>query len=289
MAESDWISAENWVDRPATVITASAEDLQNPARNVAQSNIDVFWRVLDLQVGATDFFLDIDFNEDMPIGAFLFLTPRANDPRLGDFHLSIGRTDTVRWQFWADGATVPGDPTIYDSTVMQADVREGYGYHCPVPVPTFNARYCRLTIDAISRAQIIAGPTVEKGFADISRVWIGDRFDPENNHTYRHREGWRTASLKSKNPREASAQVDRGAHYRAWGLTYSCIADSEYVAWKRLGRLIGNDAQFVLARSKDAGDIAEEVMLCMRTNDEDDIESIGPDFWEQPMRVEESL
>ena len=290
MAEADWLSFENYLDRPATLVTPSAEDALNPASNVQTINIDQFWRVTGLTAGSTDYSIDIDWLEDLEVGAFLMLTPRANSTRLGDFHLSIGRTDTVRWQFWADGLDPLIDPATIDTGVLQADVHEGYGYHAPVPpVAPFMARYCRVTIDAISRAEIIVGPLVELGYADISRIWVGPRFDPDNNHTYRHREGWKTASLVARNQREASTQVDHGAHYRFWNVTYSGITDAETVQWRRFIRLVGDDNQFVLARSRNAGDIAEEIMLCMRQNPDDGLESVGPDFWELPVNVLEAL
>lgn len=290
MAESDFFSLENWVDRLATVITPSAEDPLNRAPNVANINIDRFWRVTGLTAGATDYSIMFDFGENMPIGAFMFMTPRANTARLGDFHLSIGRTDTVQWQFWADGLDPLIDPVTVDTGVLPADVREGYGVHCPAPPAVkFNARYCKCTIDAISRQQIIAGPLVENGFADISRFWIGDRFDPENNHTYRHKERWKTQSLSVINPREASVQTDRGAHYREWDLTYSGISDAETAMWRRFNRLVADDNQFLLGHSRTASDIPEEIMLCMRTNPDDGLESVGPDFWEMPVNIREAI
>lgn len=290
MADTDFLSLENWVDRPSTVIVASAEDPLNPAAYVANMNVDAFWRVTGLTAGATDYYIDFDFGEDMTIGAYMFQTPRANSARLGDFHLSIGRTDTIQWQFWLDGLDPLTDPATVDTGVLQAVVHEGYGVHCaPPPTAPFQARYVRCTIDAISRAQVLVGPEIELGFADISRFWIGDRFDPENNHTYRHREKWLSASLVAQNQREASTQVDHGAHYREWELTYSGIADAETADWRRFIRLVSNDHQFLLGRGRSGSDLAEEIMLCMRTNPEDGLESIGPDFWELPVNVREAL
>ena len=290
MADQDWLSLENYVDRPTTVITPSTEDALNPAINVQNINTDAFWRVTGLLSGATSYSIDFDFLQDFEIGAYLFTTPRANTARLGDFALSIGRTDTVRWQFWLDGLDPLVDPASVDTGVLAADVREGYGYHCPIPpVAPFQARYARCTIDAISRAEILVGPIAELGFADISRFWIGPRFDPENNHTFRHREGWKTASLVVQNQRELSTQIDIGAHYRFWNLTYSGISDAETALWRRFNRLVADDAQFALGRSREIGDIAEESMLCMRTNPDDGLESIGPDFWEMPVNVREAL
>lgn len=290
MADTDWLSLENWVDRPSTVITASAEDGLNPAVNVQNENLDAFWRVTGLVGGATDYSINFDFNEDVKIGCYLLATQRANTARLGDFHLSINRTDTVQWQFWADGLDPLVDPPDVDTGALPADVREGFGYHCPVPpVTPFSARYCKCTIDAISRAEIVVGPNIELGFADISRIWIGPRFDPENNHTYRHREAWKSKSLVAQNQREASTQVDRGAKYRIWELIYSGIDDAEKADWVRFNRLVTDDHQFVLARSRTLIDIPEEIMLCMRTNPDDGLESIGPDFWEMPVNVMEAL
>lgn len=295
---ADFFSIQNYIDLPSTTITPENDDIVRfESSNLKDRNIDSRWRNSGLVTGSTSFYIDIEFDTDKAIGFFGLLTPRANNAPLGDFHLSINETDTVQWQFDLKAGTF-GTGAVYDTGAIAAGVIAGYGYHAPPPVYTgfegashkFTAGKVRITVDAVSRAEITGPAGTEKGFADISRIWIGDRIDPPYNHAFRHREGWDSESLIVRAPRTRASSVNRGSHYRFLSVVYEGITDDEQRnIWRPIDRLASNDSQFVYGRSRETADSATEIMFCERTNADDGMESAGPDFWMFPLEVEESL
>lgn len=280
-----WLSPWNWIDRRDVLITTANENASHLAFNIAKRASDEYWRAENLVAGATDFFVDIDLRIDRQIDCLAIFTDRATDTDYGDFWLSISDTDLVQWQLDADGGAAGGG-AAYDSGPIASSIKAGYGYHVIFFDAPIAARYIRLTIDAISRAYDPVN--FEKGFTDIARVWAGPAHRFPINFDYGHSTSWRSQTSITRAARARVDHVDVGASYRAWQFTFSGIGDVEEFELMELDRQITTAKQILFGITDEPAELPYRSMLC-RFDEDASIVSIGPDLWQKPYPLIESL
>lgn len=172
------ISWLNWVDRPDTVITPSAEISSLPATNLADEEINQVWGVDGLTAGNTDFYVDVELTQDLPIGAIaLVVGYRIDRPSRVLSPPMMALTDKIRI-FIDPKAGTFGAGATYDSTLLDCNIDPYLGYYAHLPTPEVNGGKIRVFIDAISREPL--------GFWWGARLWIGPRKDFLRSHQYGH-------------------------------------------------------------------------------------------------------
>lgn len=172
------ISWLNWADRPDTVFTPSAEIASLPASNLADEEINQVWGVDGLTPGATDFYVDVELVQDLPIGSIaLVLGWRLDRPTKILEAPMMALTDKI--QITVDPkAGVFGAGTVHDSGLVDCNIDPYLGYFVFHPTTSGNGAKIRVAIDAISRATL--------GFWWGARLWIGPRKDFLRGHQYGH-------------------------------------------------------------------------------------------------------
>lgn len=280
MPDQSWFSLRNYMDRLGVAVTCAREQAQHPASNLRRINFSDKLLVTGLTAGDTDIEIDVDWGEDLTVGCAVLGMPRAVVRQFGPVHLSINETDTIRYRFYADGET-PGDPTAHDySGPANASARRAYSAR--KFATKFPARYCRVNIDAISRAETGPIDDPEKGDAAFGRLWFGDTFDPDYEFLYRHIDRSDVPLERSRSWRGGSTHADNADRLRQIKATYSGIHDYEAPVWRdEIDHDISTIDQFVYSLSSDAALIDEETFFAS-IEVASGLQSVDPDFWQYP-------
>ena len=233
-----WLSWFNWLDASTSGIEADAEAGDLVVENLRERQGFKVWRTDGLSLGATDAGFDVDFRQVRAVQALALVFPRSNDPAEYDEPASFASTDTIRHRLSAVSA---GAGELYDSGVVASGVLDGYGYHVIKLSAPVNARYWRVDLDAISRADL--------GYVDVARAWAGPVFAPAIGFSFGESYGWQSDSSISKASRGVGEFVDNVDSLRSWSMTCEGLSDNERETLIDFERRMTAAGQFLVARS----------------------------------------
>jgi hypothetical protein len=233
-----WLSWRNWCDANTASIEADSEIGDLVASNLAQRQGYKAWRTAGLSTGATDAGFDVDFGQVREVEALALVFPRTSDPTLYDEPAAFAATDTVRHRLSAVSA---GAGELYDSGVIESGVLDGYGYHVVRLNAPVSARYWRVDLDAISRADI--------GYLDVSRAWAGPAFQPAIGFSFGDNYGWGADVSVSRASRGVAEFVDNVEALRVWSMTLEGLSQVEAKELIEFERLMTSAGQFLVVRS----------------------------------------
>lgn len=200
------------------------------------------WRTDELEEDATDAGFTIDFGTVREVGVVALVFPRNNDPTLYDEPAEFASSDTVRHRF---SAVTAGAGELHDSGVIASGVVDGYGYHVYRLATPVSARYWRVDLDAISRADL--------GFVDVARAWAGPVFEPRVGFSFGDTYGWGADAAVSKASRGVGEFPDNTEPTRTWALAVERLTDDERDDLLEFERRVYSVGQFLIVRS----DVAE--------------------------------
>lgn len=233
-----WLSWFNWVDAASATLTADVEAGDLVAENLRERQGYKVWRSDGLSTGATDAGLSVDFGRVREVEALAVMFPRSNDPTLYDEPEDFAASDTIRHRLSAVSA---GAGELYDSGAVASGVLAGYGYHVVRLNAAVNARYWRIDLDAISRADL--------GYVDVARVWAGPVWAPAIGFSFGDGYGWGSDSSVSRASRGVAEFVDNIEPLRTWSMALDGLSDEEREELLEFERRVTTGAQFLIARS----------------------------------------
>lgn len=271
-----WFSADNWADVSDVTFTASDEVATLPAENVAKRQVERVWRVDSLSTGSTSATLDIDLQTTREIGVIGVITPRDNDQH-ADLGLPVlGQNDTVRHELSAVSA---GANELHDSGAIASDILKGHGYHVYFISPAVNARYYRLTVDAISR------DTAPDNYFDIGRIWLGPRFDFGISYSAPQGYAWASDSRVTRSLKSVAEYTDRRDPYRFLSTVFKRITVAERTALIDFERKTTNVSQFLFGLNQTSPN--RDAILCR--NDSRGLEHANFQNYRREFALTESL
>lgn len=227
-----WI---NWVDRAATVITASTQAGNLGPRRVANPQMRAFWRT---EPGTVTPQIDFDFGSTREIGVVALGQPdnaggiNADGEAIG----WMASTDTVRHRL---DAVTAGAGTLLDTTAIAGGWATGYGLHAYQAASPISARYWRCNLNAASLA-------VTPGWIDLGRAWAGPAWQPaRGNISYGWGQAFTDGSNVDRNPRSGLEFVSQGPRARVLTFGFQSLNSADAERIKELQRIAGIGGQIL--------------------------------------------
>jgi hypothetical protein len=216
------ISRENYVDNPATLITASDEaSLDYVASNVATSLAFKKWRVVFLS--ETTAFIQFDFQEPKLCKCFGILFPRRADPNVHNKTPWYAPTDQIRIRL---SNVQAGDGEVWDSGWMDSGVLLNFGYFAMwLENGGYTAQYCQIDFDCPGRASDGVNPDL--GWLDVKRIWVGDYYETSVFFTYGANTKRRSNSRSSQPINGTTRFVSPQPSFSTWTFTLDSVDETE--------------------------------------------------------------
>jgi hypothetical protein len=238
------LSWVNWLDKAATVITASSQASALGPTRLAEPQLRARWRSAPGTINPT---LDVDFGSSREVGVIAMAQPddaggvNADGEALG----AMASTDTVRHRL---DVTTLGAGAVLDTTAIAGGWRAGYGMHVYQPSAPVTARYWRCNLNATSLSSV-------PGFMDLGRAWAGPAWQPSRgNIAYGFSEAWGDSAEVQRNPRSGLEFVDLGARQRVVNFAFPVLTEADAAQIRELQRIAGMNRQVLFVPFPEAGD-----------------------------------
>jgi hypothetical protein len=245
------ISWVNWVDRAATIITASSQAGNLAPSRMANPQMRTFWRT---DAGVVTPQMDFDFGVAREVGVLALAQPdnaggiNADNEAIGWMQTS----DTVRHRL---DVTTAGAGALLDTTAVAGGWAPGYGLHLHIPSSPISARYWRSDLNAASLASV-------PGWIDVGRAWAGPAWSPSRgNISYGFGQSWGDGSLVDRNPRSGLEFISRGPRARVLTFAFQALTAADAAQIKELQRVAGVSGQVLFVPFPDGANRATEAVI----------------------------
>jgi hypothetical protein len=237
------LSWVNWLDRAATVITASSQAGSLGPTRLAEPQLRARWRSAP---GVVTPQLDVDFGASREVGILALAQPddAGGVDADGEARGWMASTDTVRHRL---DVTTAGAGAVLDTTAIAGGWRSGYGIHVHQPGAPVTARYWRCNLNAASLASV-------PGFVDLGRAWAGPVWTPSRgNIAYGFGEAWADGAEVTRNARSGLDFVDLGPRQRVVSFGFPVLTEADGAQIRELQRIAGVNGQVLFVPFPGAG------------------------------------